>query len=386
MASFFFFAGEPSGDLHGAHLIEALKKKDPALRPNGVGGPHMRKAGLHPLLPMESFAVMGFSDVIWALPRLVLYFNKIKKHILTHSYATVVLIDYPGFNLRLARALRKKGYKGKIVHYISPSVWAHGEERITTMADSLDLLLTIYPFEKPYYAKTSLQVEYVGNPVYETIENHLYQKEWRKELSIPEKKQLIALFPGSRKGEILRHLPEQLKALKLIQAQFPDACFALSCASDEIKPLIDSIAQKSCLEWNQDLFLVPKHYSYELMKDSRASIAKSGTVTLELALSNCPTTVIYALTPLNRFIATYWLKLNLPYYCIVNLLGEKEIFPEMIEKGFTADAIAQSTLSLFAEGEKRQKCLEGCDFVRSILQTPMASHNAAASIWELSTC
>ena len=157
----FIFVGEKSADLHGEKILQALKQLDPALHISGVAGPRMRKVGIECILPMEDFQVMGFIDVFLALPKLVRQFYFVADQILSSNPKAVLFIDYPGFNLRMAKHLRKKGYKGKLCHYICPSVWAWGKKRIPLMAKHLDLLLTILPFEKNYFADTDLQVAYV---------------------------------------------------------------------------------------------------------------------------------------------------------------------------------------------------------------------------------
>lgn len=378
----FLFAGEPSGDLHGSHLLRELKLQLPNVLIEGVAGPLMRLRGMKNLWSVEDFSVMGFTDVILALPRLVKLFYQIKKHILATNPEAVILIDYPGFNLRLAKALRKAQYTGKIIHYICPSVWAHGKNRIQQMAETLDLLLTIFPFEKQYFAHTPLKVEFVGNPLAEGLSKYPYFSEWKNEVSLPNKP-LVAVFPGSRQGEVARNLPVQLQALEKLKEKHPESAFGLSCSNEQLQPEILKMIEKTSLRVNKDIFLIPKKYTYELMRDSHSALAKSGTVTLELALHRCPTSVVYALTPLNRFIAKYVLKLNLPYYCIVNILGGKEIFPEMIEKGFDAETLFKNSQELFMEGSKRDSCLKACQEIQQSLLTGNASQVAAQKIKEL---
>src|SRR3990167_4995403 len=161
----FMVAGEVSGDKLGGTLVESILKKQKDLELIGIGGPEMRAHGLFPIIPMEELQVMGFIDVIKHLPRLFKIFRRTVQTILDLNPKVVVTIDYPGFNLRLAKKLRKKGYQGKICHVVCPSVWAWGKKRIQTLADNYDLLLTLLPFEKPLFGKTSLRVEYIGHPL-----------------------------------------------------------------------------------------------------------------------------------------------------------------------------------------------------------------------------
>lgn len=376
----FIFAGELSGDMHGGLLIKALKQRIPSLSFAGVAGPDMRAQDVAGVLRMEDFEVMGFSDVLKSFPRLWQQFYHVRDYILDTSPQLAIFIDSPSFSLRMAAALRKSGYKGKIVQYISPTVWAWGESRIHQMAASFDLLLTIYPFEAAYFAKTSLNVQYVGNPLQEAIFHHQYDPHWQKLFGIKQADHLIALFPGSRTSEISRNLPKQLEAAKLLQKENGNISFAISCAHEHNMELVQDILQKSCLQQNKEVFFVPKSHTYELMRDARSAIAKSGTVTLELALHQCPTVVVYQLTLLNWLVAKYILRVNLPHYCIVNILQQKTIFPELIAEGFSPDNLYRHLKTLHEAGAKRDDCLEGCRDVQQLFKDVNASERAAHAI------
>lgn len=375
----FIFAGEPSGDLHGSHLVKALKNLSTGSILEGVAGPLMREQGITFDLKMEDFAVMGFSDVFFSLPSLIKKFYKVRNHILQKTPEAVILIDYPGFNLRLARHLRKKGYSGKIIQYISPTVWAWGKKRIQQMNDTLDLLLTIYPFEKECFADTSLKVEYVGHPCFEKINTHLYTEFKAKD------EELIAIFPGSRLGEIRRNLQKILKSLKNIKQQEPKTKFAISIAEEAFKPIIFEMIKAENLN-EEDFIFVPKNKTYELMRHSKTAIAKSGTVTLELALHKKPTVVVYELTLINRFIAKYIMGVNLSFYCIVNILNKNEVFPELIESGFTVENLSLHLNQLHNNAIIRQSCIEKCENVMKILKSDDPSKNAALSIMQALSC
>lgn len=375
----FLFAGEPSGDLHGGRLASQLAIELPDAMLFGVAGPNMRQQGVSGPLRMEDFEVMGFTDVIKALPRLYRHFYSTRDHILAENPDAVVLIDYPGFNLKLAKGLRDKGYKGKVIHYISPSVWAWGKERIKRMESTLDLLLTIYPFEAAHYAESPLPVEYVGSPLKQYISEYPYKTDWKNEFGIDPGKPIVALFPGSRQGELKRNLPVLLKAASLIQSRHPEILFAISAANEEARKKIDEAAEQFPSLKNS-LRTIPKPYSYELMRGSACAMAKSGTVTLELALHGCPTVVFYKLSLLNRLYAKYFLKLKLPFYGIVNILAEKELFPEMIEKGLSAENLASSAESLLFDADKRRLCLDGCREINRSLGSEQASTQAAKAI------
>ncbi|NGX55476.1 MAG: Lipid-A-disaccharide synthase, partial [Chlamydiae bacterium] len=253
----YFVAGEQSGDLLGEKLIKALQEGEYY----GVGGKEMRAAGLKCNLPMEKLQTMGFIEVIKAAPRLFATFRKIKREILELQPKGVVFIDYPDFNMRLAKALRKKGYTGKLIHYVCPSVWAWRKARIKDLTQTLDLLLTILPFEKNCFSHTQLPVTYIGHPLVAAIDHHAYDPDWN-----PEGKKYLSIFPGSRPSEIALNLPLQLQAAKPFADELP---LAISVAHPDLEQPIREILAKTVLKAT----LVPNHHRYELMRDSHVALA-----------------------------------------------------------------------------------------------------------------
>ena len=381
--SLFLIAGEKSGDMLGRSLIKALKDQLPGCKFTGVGGQEMRKEGLNCVLRTEDFELHGFSDIAWSLPKLIKQFKAIQNWILSEKPDAVIFIDYPGFNLRMAKSLRKKGYRGKLVQYVCPTIWAWGPKRKQKMEETLDLVLSIYPFEPAYFEKSPLKIEYVGNPVKKIVQEYKYDESWHTLFGIKKTDNLIAIFPGSRKGEIQRNLPYQLKTCELMKKENPNLIFAISCAHEKIMPVMHPMLRNVSLKLHQDLFLLPKSYSYELMRDCRSALAKSGTVTLELALHQTPTVVLYKLTRMNRLIAKYLLRLNLPHYCIVNILSEQTVYPEIIEKGLSAQNLYKRLTSLNDNTEERRQCIEKCKEINNILLDKDASKQAALAVQEL---
>lgn len=361
----FIFAGEASGDLHGEKLIESLLEKDPSLRIYGVGGPRMRAKKFHCPFPTEKFQVMGFLDVFLRLPKLVLQFYAVRNTILKLKPKIVITIDYPGFNLRLAKSLKNKKFLGKICHYICPSVWAHGKNRISFLIKYFDLLLTIFPFEKNYFPR-SFNVHYIGHPLTERIPQIF-------PLSFEKK---IALFPGSRKKEIERNLPLYLQVLEKLLKEDPSLKFAISLSSPSYKKIIENHFSK--------INLKPVYESNEhLIKTSSFALAKSGTITLELGLYGLPTIVTYALSTFDLWIAKYILKLSLPYYCIVNLLCQKEVFPELIGPALSKQSLYEKCKKLLDNPENLIQCHQECKKLHSILGSFHPSKEAANHIIKL---
>lgn len=382
----FLFAGEASGDLHGSRLIQALQKDQPDMQLCGVGGPRMRQEAFECHVEMENFQVMGFSDVLKSIRRLWKLFYQILDLILQTQPDAVILIDYPGFNLRLARALRKRGYQGKLIQFICPTVWAHGKGRIKTLAANYDLLLTIYPFEVSYFSETKLKVSYIGNPLVETIQKYDYTTDWKATCGIPQNREVIALFPGSRLGEIQRHVPQQLKAAALLSAQHPEFVFALSCAHENLHPTLINLVEQGPLVLNEDVFIVPPSEHYDLMKHAKAALAKSGTVTLELALHATPSVIHYELTFLDELVARYFLRLKLPHYCIVNILAGTTLFPEMMGRSISPNDLNKHLEDLLFDPSKRKATIAGCDDIRKLLGDRSAHQNGANAILEMMSC
>lgn len=360
-SSLFLFAGEQSGDILGGNLVRALKQHSPSLNVYGVGGPEMKKSGMSITHPMERFQVMGFSAVFKALPRLWIDFRKIKNEILSKRPAGVVLIDYPDFNMRLAKTLRKNGYTGKVIHYVCPSVWAWRKKRVHSLAKTLDHLLSVLPFEENCFSKTTLPVTYVGHPLISTIDTYAYDPHWKME------KPVIALFPGSRRHEIELNLPLQLAAAR----QFgPSYKLAVSVARPELQKLIQKYTDDT-------VTLVPCSQRYELMKAAQGALATSGTIILELGLHSVPTVVTYQLAGLNYLLGRYAFRILLPFYSLVNIICDKEVYPEFIHKHLSADAIFHS---LKQQVDHPEHCRQECARLRTLLQNRDASTEAAKII------
>ncbi len=348
----FIFAGEVSGDLHGAHLMESLYQLNPDVKIVGVGGPRMRAKGLECLIPMENFQVMGFIDIIFAFPRLFRLFKKVKNLILKRCPQSVIFIDYPGFNLRMARAIKKSKSTSKLIHYICPSVWAWGKKRIPLMEKNLDLLLTILPFEKKYFNQGKLETHYVGNPL-------ITQKR------PPTSGKYLSIFPGSRFKEIKRNFPLQLEVALKMREKCPHLKCAISCVKKEFLPLI-----KKHLNGED----IPIFSSSEtLMQKTKMAIATSGTVTLELALHQIPTVVTYAITKLDLFLAQKIFRINLPYYSLPNIIADREVFKELFGPYLTKDNLTSAVASL----RDQEHIKKGCAEIKNLLGDKNASHEAA---------
>lgn len=366
MTDLYVIAGEPSADKLGAPIVRALP---PHLQIAGIAGPELRAAGVCGSIRMEELQVMGFFDVAAALPRLIRMFVRTRNEILRLNPKAVLGIDYPGFNLRLARSLKQRGYKGKYIHAVCPTVWAWRKWRIALMAEHLDLLLSLFPFEKECFANTPLRVEYIGHPLVSKIHAHTPSPDFFERYDLPAKEPILALFPGSRKAVIERNLPLQLAAAKQMQTRFPDLSIALSLSHPERRALLSSLAPNYALIEPADM--------YDLMRSAHLALATSGTITLELALFGIPTVVNYAIRPLDAFLAQKMFRLNLPHYCIVNILAKRRVFPELIDPHLQAEAVSEAAEELW---KNRKECIRGCSEVETLLGSSDAALTAAKQI------
>lgn len=362
MIDLFIIAGEASGDLHGAHLIEQLLKANPELKIAAVAGPLMRKFPIECIEPMESLQVIGLIDVVLALPKIMKLFFSIRKKIIDLKPKVFMAIDYPGFNLRMHRSLKNCGFSGKQIHYICPTVWAWGKARIPMMVKSLDQLLTIFPFEPACFAGTGLNVDYVGHPLIQKTLHFKPDEGFRARYGFNPEDKILALFPGSREIEVKRNLPVMIETAKKLQSKDNKLKVAICSGHPTLKGDI------------------PTSDNYNLMRQCHMALAKSGTVALELALHKVPTVVSYAIKPLDQFLATKIFRINLPYYSMPNILLQREVFPELFGSQLTAEAHYKKAEQLWQDEKQRDDCRKQCEEIWAILGTKNASESAAEKI------
>lgn len=374
--SIFLFAGETSGDMHGEKIIYALRKKLPNTHFFGVGGSKMRAAGLECLIPMEKFQVMGFVDVFFALPSLLYHFLALRKTVLKQNPDVVFFIDYPGFNLALAKSLFKRKFAGKICHYICPSVWAWGKNRVGKMEKILDHLFVIFPFEqKLFNSEKKLKVNYVGHPLVQICQ----KKSPPLEIADPKNK-VIAIFPGSRLKELERNFPIQIKVAKKILVNHSNVIFAISVTQPSFSPILEEMIRTEKFHAEGRLFFISSDQNSNLMKRANLAIAKSGTNNLELALHGVPTVVTYGIGSLDLFIAKYLLRIRLPYYCIVNILAGKQVYPELIGPNLTEDRLYHEVDQFLSSPSASQECREKCLEIGRILEEKIPEEEIAVTI------
>lgn len=343
MNRIFIIAGEVSGDTHAAGLLRELKTLEPDMKVVGLGGPKMREVVGESIEDwVETAGVVG----LWEVVKMYRYFKEkldgVLDSILDQKPEAVILVDYPGFNLRLAKALRLGGYKGRILYYISPQVWAWKKGRVKTMAQVLDLMICIFPFEKEFYEKSGLRTEFCGHPMVDRVVT--LKREWKREPG------LVGWFPGSRLNEVRRLFPVMMEAAKAIKLAVPNARFAVSAANETLagfmREMADEHGMPEAKRW------IETGTVYDLMQRAEAGAVASGTATLEAACFGLPYTLIYNVSWPTYIIGK--LVVRIKHLGIINILAKREVVQELVQGKLNADTLAKATADLLTSESKRQ--------------------------------
>jgi lipid-A-disaccharide synthase len=323
---YYIIAGEASGDLHASNLIHEIKKKDPGAQFRGWGGDLMQEEGVHLVNHIKDFSFMGFTEVIRNLPVILKSISFCKKDIIRYNPDALILIDYPGFNLRIAEFAHAKKYK--VIYYISPQIWAWKQSRIHKIKATVDKMLVILPFEKDFYQKFGFEVDFVGHPLLDAIENYRKKtplQNFKQDNHLSDKP-IVALLPGSRKQEIAR----MLKLMLSIQYDFPDVQFVIAGA-----PSIPTSYYYHLL--NSEKVPIITNKTYDLLMHASAALVTSGTATLETALFHVPEVVCYKGSGISYQIAKRLIKVK--YISLANLIMDKKIVTELIQNDLNKENI-----------------------------------------------
>jgi len=364
---YYIIAGEASGDLHASNLVAEIKKKDKKAEFRGCGGDLMKAQGVELLKHYRTMAYMGFVEVAVNLRKVLGNIAQCKKDIVDYQPDAIILVDYPGFNFRIADFAHEKGFK--VFYYISPQVWAWKRRRVKKVKRSVDKMLVILPFEEEFYKEYGVNVTYVGNPLLDELAKFgiANRSIFLRRNSLGEKREIIALLPGSRKQEVKRVLPVMLKAA----SHFPDYQFVVAGVSSLDKSLYKKILG------NSDVFLI-EDQTYELLQNSSAAIVTSGTATLETALFTVPEVVCYKATALSYFLAKWMIKVK--YISLVNLVMDKEVVKELIQGDLTEENIVNELELLLHNGKRQRQLLEDYEELKGRLGNAGASEKAAEVI------
>lgn len=359
---YYLIAGERSGDLHGGNLIQQLLLEDPQAIFKGFGGDTMSARGMELTVHYRDLAFMGLAELLRNLGTIRKYIRLAKSDILTFKPDVVILIDYGGFNRRIAKFAKANGIT--VFYYIPPKVWAWYQSRALELKRNTDRIYVILPFEREFYRKFDMEVDYVGNPVLDAVKAFTPDVEFRTRYPFDPNKPLVALLPGSRKQELKTILPTMAEVV----ARYPEIQFGVATVSnlnpDLYKPLQGYANVTFVME-----------ATYDLLHTATAAIVTSGTATLETALFKVPQVVVYRTSAISYFLARNLIQV--PYISLVNLIAAREVVPELIQDRAEASLIASELQPLLGDTDRRKGMLAGYEEILQVLDTGSASANAA---------
>lgn len=360
---YYLVAGEASGDLHGANLMKALKDADPEAIFRYFGGDKMREEGGTLVKHYAEMAFMGFTEVLLNLRTIFKNLNRCKQDVLTYQPDVLILIDFPGFNLKIAEFAKQQGIK--VCYYISPKVWAWNQKRVLKIKKVVDKMFCILPFEVAFYKGWDMEIDYVGNPLLDEISAFSPDPNFKDKNQVADK-QIIALLPGSRKQEIERLLPVMLS----LTSHFPEQQFFVAGA-----PSFDAAYYATFIGDKPVKLLFDK--TYDLLHVAHAAIVASGTATLETALFHVPQVVVYKGGTISIAIARMLVKIR--FISLVNLVMDREVVKELIQEQCNTETLIPIVNDLIS-GTYREKMLMDYDALSDIMGAPGASARTAALI------
>ncbi len=361
-------AGEASADMHGAQVLAALKARRPQVTVFGIGGAAMREHGLDLIAPAEHIAVAGLTEVLLSIPRIWSILRRLTQAARERRPSLAVLIDLPDFNLRLAKRLRKLGVP--VVYYISPQVWAWRRGRVEQIRRLVAEMLVVLPFEATFYEEHNVPVRFVGHPLVDELPREPDTHAARQALGFPAEDKVVALLPGSRRQEVLRHLPGMLEALTRVRRRFPEVRAVIPVASTIPRRLIEGLVARAGVTAT-----VLDGRATEALVASDAAVVCSGTATLQAALLLRPMVVIYKVSWLTYQILKRIV--HVAHIALVNLIAGKKLVPELVQSQLTPENLASELLVLLADPEVRARMHEGYTAIRERLGGPGAAERVA---------
>ena len=386
----FIVAVEPSADLHGHHLIKAILDKSPDTKFIGTGGELMRSAGCKLFYNIKNMSVLGFTEVIKKLPLYKKIFKELSEKLDSEKPDAVILIDYPGFNLRFAKEAKKRNIP--VIYYISPQIWAWDKGRIKTIKNTVDKMLVLFEFEKDLYQQNGIDAFFTGHPLVDSAKPSMPKENAIKLLNLDPAKKTIALLPGSRQTEVKKVLPIMLKSVELIAKNLPNVQFVLIKS-----PIIDKSFYEKIISisiWGHPagtackntkvspqsvptLTLIDKN-RYDAVNIADFALVASGTATLETAMLGVPMVLIYKVNLLTYMLAR--ILIRIPYIGLVNVVAGEKIIDEFIQFNARAKNIAAECLNILKSPAKISKIKLALASVKEKLGPPGASANAANEI------
>lgn len=373
MAKILISAGEASGDIHAAAVTAAIKKLDSSAEVFGMGGDALRAAGGEVIFDIKDHGVMGFVEVIRKLPAIFKLRSDFGKLMDERKPDCLVVVDYPGFNMKLAKLAHDKGIP--VVSYIAPSAWAWNKGRAKKVAKIVDKVACIFPFEYDVYKEAGAPVEFVGHPLVDIVHPEMDRQEAEAWAGKQSGRKLILLMPGSRLMEIEKNLPTMLAGAKLLKEQMPEVDFVMPRAGTIPKELLEQRIKESGLDVR-----ITEGHNYDLFSVADLALATSGTVTLEAALCGLGSVILYKTSALTYFIAK--LVVNIPYIGLPNIVAGKHILPELLQDDFTPAKLAATAKELL-EPERYAKMKNDLAYVKERLGKPGAVGRVAQLVLKI---
>ena len=367
-------AGEASGDMHGASLVHEMLKIDSSLKFYGIGGNKLQEAGVKLHAHASEMSVVGITEVIPKLGTILRIMNRMKKSMDEFNPDLVILIDYPDFNLRIAKAAHKRGIK--VFYYISPQVWAWRKGRINQIKKLVNKMAVILPFEVETYRQKGFPVNYVGHPLLDLVKTKYSPQEARTKFGLKEGKTTVALLPGSRFSEVNNLLPEMLRAGEILAQHIQDIQFLLPLADTVEEKIITDIISGYSLKVN-----IISGHTYDAISCSDLAIVASGTATLETALLGVPMIIIYKISSLTYFIGKFIV--HVKNIGLANIIAGKTIVPELIQEDARGNRIAAEALDILTDAERKQEMIKELAAIRSKLGNPGAARKTAQLAYDM---
>jgi lipid-A-disaccharide synthase len=375
--SVLIIAGEASGDLHGASLIRELKKLDSSLKIFGIGGDKMKAEGMELLYHIDKMAFLGFVEVIKHLP----FIKKVQRDLIDEvkkrKVKQVVLIDYPGFNLNIARKLKqlKPEFNLELIYYITPQVWAWGKGRVNKIRELFKKILVVFPFEEDFFKSKNVNAEFVGHPLIQEIDGYdfISRNLLDKKFDLDSSKEILLILPGSRKQEVKSIFPEAIKAASRLADEL-DMQIVVACSS--------SIDEKVYYELtNQRNFKVIKDLTYDLLKHAKFGIVKSGTSTLEAGLMELPMVIVYKTSWLTYAIGRSLVKIK--NIGMANIILDEQVVPEFVQNDANAENIYDAAKNILSDEDLLNQIKIKLSKIKKVLGDKNAPRNAAKIIYSL---
>jgi lipid-A-disaccharide synthase len=366
-------AGERSGDIYGAALANALRARRNDLEIFGCGGDAMRQAGVETLVDAHQISIAGIVEVLPGLARAYRTFHLLLKETDKRHPALAILIDFPDFNLRMAKRLKRKGVP--IVYFVSPQVWAWRKSRLNQLKAAIDKMLCIFDFEEEIYRAAGIPVEYVGHPLVDLAGAKLSREQFFTQAGLDSKLPTIALLPGSRKTEVSRILPRMLDAASRLALSRPVQFVVAAAPTIESSWLHAGVARGYV---GRATLRIVNHLTNDALEHSDAAIIASGTATVEAALHERPMVVVYRVSPITWLMGKFMV--NVPFYSMVNLLAREAAVPELMQNEFTAANVAARIEELLDRSETRDTMRKKLRAVKARLGAPGAAARAADAV------